>query len=195
MSSPRLAAMTSTAWSSDGAAAAEARGLVLERFRWIDGHADVWAVFRDAAALSAVVAALVEPFRAAGVTAVCGVEARGFLLGGAAAVALGVGFVPVRKAAGLFPGDKVTAETGADYRGLRHTLRMRRDSVGPGDRLLLVDDWIETGHQASAVRSMIEACGGTWVGCSVVVDQLDAVRRAGLGAVARLVRAHELEKP
>ncbi|WP_329377152.1 SUKH-3 domain-containing protein [Streptomyces sp. NBC_01716] len=88
-----------------------ARDLALEHFRWISGHADVWAVFRDARALAAVVTGLVEPFRGEGITAVCGIEARGFLLGGAAAVELGVGFVPVRKGEGLFPGDKVEVES------------------------------------------------------------------------------------
>jgi adenine phosphoribosyltransferase len=70
-----------------------ARDVVLGRFAWIGGHADVWAVFRDAEALRTVVAALAEPFRAEGITAVCGIESRGFLLGGAVAVELGVGFV------------------------------------------------------------------------------------------------------
>ena len=108
-----------------------ARELVLDRFAWIDGHADVWAVFRDAAALRAVVAALAEPFRAEGVTAVCGIESRGFLLGGAVAVELGVGFVPVRKAGGLFPGAKVTRTTAPD------DLRRRSHFDRPGAAL----DW------------------------------------------------------
>ena len=90
-----------------------ARDLALEHFRWIDGHADVWAVLRNPVAFAAVVSGLVEPFRGAGVTAVCGVESRGFLLGGAAAVELGVGFVPVRKADGLFPGYKTAKEHGS----------------------------------------------------------------------------------
>ncbi|MFG2651295.1 hypothetical protein [Streptomyces sp. NPDC048436] len=71
-----------------------ARDLMLEHFRWIAGHANVWAIFRDAKAL-AVVVALVAPLRDERVTAVVGIESRGFLLGGAAAVELGVGFVPV----------------------------------------------------------------------------------------------------
>ena len=79
-----------------------ARDLVLEHFTWLGGHADVWAVFRDGEALEAVVKALAEPFRDAGITAVCGVESRGFLLGAAVAVELGAGIVPVRKGEGLF---------------------------------------------------------------------------------------------
>jgi len=82
----------------------DARAQVLGRFRWIDGHADVWHVFRDPIAFRTVVQALADPYRAAGVTAVAGVESRGFLLGGAVAMELGVGFVAIRKAGALFPG-------------------------------------------------------------------------------------------
>lgn len=171
---------------------ANARDLTLRHFRWIDGHADVWAVFRDAEALAAVVADLVAPFRGEGVTAVCGIESRGFLLGGAAAVELGVGFVPVRKGEGLFPGAKAVRRTSPDYRNLRHTLRLQRSSLGPGDRVVLVDDWIETGSQAAAVRSMVEECGATWVGCGVMVDQLGGEPGDARGAVRGPGAAHGL---
>jgi adenine phosphoribosyltransferase len=171
---------------------ATARELVLKRFRWVEGHADVWAVFRDAEALSKVVAALVEPYRDTQITAICGIESRGFLLGAAAAVELGVGFVAVRKADGLFPGDLVVDESAPDYRGNRQVLRLQRDALTARDRVLLVDDWIETGSQATAVKSMIEECGATWVGCSVIVDQLADDRRAGLGAVAGVLKADRL---
>lgn len=169
-----------------------ARDLVLEHFRWIGGHADVWAIFRDAKALAAVVAALVEPFRDEQITAVCGIESRGFLLGGAAAVELGVGFVPIRKGEGLFPGDKVVRQSSADYRRLRHTLRLQRSSLGSEDRVLLVDDWMETGSQAAAAQSMVEECGATWVGCSVIVDQLTGAPRNTLGTIRGLLTAQEL---
>lgn len=169
-----------------------ARGLALEHFRWINGHADVWAIFRDAKALASVVRGLVDPFRDEQVTAICGIESRGFLLGAAAAVELGVGFVPVRKGDGLFPGDKVTRLTAPDYRSLRHTLRLQRPSLGPGDRVVLVDDWIETGNQAVTVKGMVEDCGATWVGCSVIVDQLAEESSRGLGTVHGLLAAREL---
>jgi adenine phosphoribosyltransferase len=57
--------------------------------------------------------------------------------------------------------------------------------------VLLVDDWIETGSQAWAVRSMVEECGGQWMGCSVVVDQTTPARRADL-SVRSIVTASEL---
>jgi adenine phosphoribosyltransferase len=120
------------------------------------------------------------------------VESRGFLLGGAAAVALGVGFVPVRKGDGLFPGPKAERRTAPDYRRRQHVLRVQRSALGPGDTVLLVDDWIETGSQAAAVRALAEERGARWAGCSVVVDQLPADRRAALGPVHAVLAAADL---
>ncbi len=152
----------------------------------------MWPVFRDGHALGEVIKALVAPFRDDGVTAVCGIESRGFLLGGAAAVELGVGFVAVRKGTGMFPGEKIARETAPDYRGIRHVLRIQRSSVGPGDRVLLVDDWIETGSQALAVRQLVTEAGADLVGCAVVVDQLRPSARPQVGRVHALVTKDEL---
>ena len=165
---------------------------VLPHFRWEQGHADVWRIFADATALQAVVEGLVAPWRGAGVTHVLGIESRGFLLGGAAAVALSAGFVAVRKSGtGLLPGPKVRATTGEDYRGLTHDLRMQQ-VVGPGDRVLMVDDWAERGSQALAAKTMVAGCGALWLGLAVVVDQLSEDRRTELHRVTRLVHAQEL---
>ena len=165
---------------------------MLENFRWEQGHADVWRVFADATALGAVVSGLVAPWHGMGVTHVLGIESRGFLLGGAAAVALGAGFVAVRKSGtGLLPGAKVRTTTGADYRGLTHDLRMQQ-VVGPGDQVLMVDDWAERGSQALAAMTMVRQCGAHWLGLAVVVDQLSEDRRGLLGRVTRVVSADEL---
>ncbi|WP_035841041.1 phosphoribosyltransferase family protein [Kitasatospora azatica] len=202
-----------------------ARKAVLEHFRWDGGHADVWSVFRDGPALAATVRALVEPFRSAGVTAVAGVESRGFLLGAAAAIELGVGFVAVRKAAGLLPGPKLSRDaepvdcrfvgsssaaggcrlvprqpppfatsqpSRSDYLRPRHTLRLQRSALCERDRVLLVDDWIETGSQAAAVRELVRECGAGWAGCAVIVDQLTGGRRPALGPIHGLLRADQL---
>ncbi|EST35045.1 hypothetical protein M878_07395 [Streptomyces roseochromogenus subsp. oscitans DS 12.976] len=68
---------------------------------------------------------------------------------------------------------------------------MQRATVSPGERVLPVDDWIETGSQAAAVRSMVEECGGHWAGCAVVVDQSTPALGTGLG-VRGIVTAAEL---
>lgn len=119
-----------------------ARQALLDTFRWESGHADIWRVFANAAAFAAVVRGLVAPWRDASVTKVIGIESRGFLVGGAAAMALDVGFVAVRKSDGLLPGAKLTDVTGPDYRGRQHHLRMQA-VLGPADQVLLVDDWAE----------------------------------------------------
>jgi len=168
------------------------RAAVLERFRWEQGHADVWRVLTDAAALHAVVEGLADPWQGTGITHVVGIESRGFLLGGAAAVALGAGFVGIRKSGtGLLPGPKVRTQAAEDYRGQAHHLRMQA-VLSDGDLVLMVDDWAERGSQARAARTLVEQCGATWLGLSLVVDQLaDDVRQA-LGRITSLVHADEL---
>jgi adenine phosphoribosyltransferase len=164
----------------------------LAGFRWQGGHADVWRLFSDAETLSAVIAGLADPWQHAGVTKVCGVEARGFLLGGVVATRLGTGFVAVRKGDGLFPGPKVEATTEPDYRGLTHVLRLRRESLSEGDHVVLVDDWAEQGSQARTVQWLIESCGAEFLGLSVIVDQLDEQVRSLLTQVTAIVRHEEL---
>ena len=168
------------------------RELVLERFRWVDGHADVWRLFADAESLREVVAGLADPWRDAYVTHVVGIESRGFLLGAATAVALGAGFVAIRKeGTGLLPGPTVTATAGEDYRRNRHQLRMQSVLTG-ADRVLLVDDWAERGSQARAARDLVQQCGAVFLGAALVVDMLAGSVRSELGHVTALVEAAEL---
>ncbi len=169
------------------------RAAVLEKFRWVHGHADVWRIFADAAALAEVVDALAAPWRDSGVTRVVGIESRGFLLGAATAVSLGVGFVAIRKgsAGGLLPGPKFTVTSAEDYRGHRHELRMQ-PVLGGNDRVVLVDDWAERGSQASAAKQLVEQCGAEFLGLSVIVDMLSSETRAALSRVTTVVAGDEL---
>ena len=153
---------------------------------WVGGHADVWRLFDRAESLRAIAAALVEPFRRE-VTKIAGIESRGFILGTACALELGTGFVPIRKEVGVFPGPKAVTETGSDYRGNRHRLRLQRAALSAGDRVLLVDDWIETGMQAAGAKVLIEDCGATFVGVAAIVDQLPAELAQELMRVHTLV--------
>ena len=168
------------------------RAAVLDKFRWVNGHADMWRVFADREALALVVTGLVAPWRDAKVTHVAGIESRGFLLGGATAVALGAGFIAIRKSdTSLLPGPKVRITAEADYRGIRNELRMQ-DTLSPADRVLLVDDWAEKGSQALAAHDLIQQCGATFLGLSVIVDMLTPETRKTLGRVTTLVNADEL---
>lgn len=150
----------------------------------------MWRLFSDGDLFRRIVAELAEPFPDA--TKVAGLEARGFILGGAVAVELGVGFVAVRKEAGLFPGPKAARRAEANYRGHENLLRLQREALSPGDRVVLVDDWAELGSQALAARALIEDCGATFLGLSLVVDQLEAEARERIGRVHALVSAEEL---
>jgi adenine phosphoribosyltransferase len=171
---------------------ARARAVVLEQFRWVEGHADVWRVFADARALTLTVEALAWPWRDAGVTKVCGIESRGFVLGGAAANELGAGFVAIRKTDGLLPGEKLHAKSAPDYRGQAHALRAQRSQLEQGDRVLLVDDWAEVGSQAVAAKQLIERSSASFLGLSIIVDQLSDERRAELGSVTAIVDHSQL---
>jgi adenine phosphoribosyltransferase len=115
------------------------------------------------------------------VTKVAGIESRGFIVGTAAALALGVGFVPARKSEALFPGPTSIVEAENDYRENRHTLRVQRAALADGDRVLLVDDWIETGSQAKAAKQLIESCGALLVGIATVVTQVKLEAAPHLG--------------
>jgi adenine phosphoribosyltransferase len=169
----------------------ELRDRVRAEISFVGGHADVWRLLDDPVLFRDLVAALAEPFRG-DATKVAGIEARGFIIGTAAAVELGVGFVPIRKSQGLFPGPKAVVETENDYRGNRHELRLQRAAIGVGDRVLLVDDWIETGSQARAAKCLVEDCGAELLGVATIVTELNPAESLELGRLHSLVAADEL---
>jgi adenine phosphoribosyltransferase len=122
---------------------------------------DITPLLADHDGFSAVVAALAEAGRdehgAVAVDKVVGMEARGFLLAAPVALALGAGFVPVRKA-GKLPGPTHAVSYALEYG--EATLEVHRDAIEPGERILLVDDVLATGGTAGATRDLVELCGG-----------------------------------
>jgi adenine phosphoribosyltransferase len=157
-----------------------------------DGRSDVWRAFADRALFARTVAALAAPFRGERYAKVAGVEARGFVLGGAVAAHTGAGFVAVRKGDGWLPGDLAERDTEPDWQGRTHSLKLQRGALSEGDRVLLVDDWFETGAQALASRALIEESGATLVGMSIVVDDLPDAVRGRLGRLHALLRARAI---
>ena len=148
--------------------------------------------WRDAGVLRRLGPELAALHADADVTRVAGLQSRGMLLGALVAAELGVGMVEIRKdRKGGRDETVLVRSTPFDYKWRDLRLSVLRTMVSPGDRVLLVDDWIETGAQAQAARSLIEDAGGSWVGASVIVDQLPAARRRELD-VRGLVRAAEL---
>jgi adenine phosphoribosyltransferase len=128
---------------------------------------DITPLLADGEALSACVDALAGAFAGRGVAKVIGIEARGFVFAAPVAVALGAGFVPVRKA-GKLPW-KVHAESYQLEYG-SGTLEVHADAVEAGERVLIVDDVLATGGTAAAVARMVAHLGGEPVGCAFVVE-------------------------
>ena len=149
---------------------AAVRQLVLGAFRWVDGHADLSRVFGSANVLRVAGAALAAPFGDAAATVVVSPEARGFVLGALVARELGTGLVLVRKRGSHHPGASIQVRAAPDWRGRELLLRLHPDALRPTDRVLVVDDWIETGSQATAIQRLITRCGAQVVGVAALVD-------------------------
>lgn len=127
---------------------------------------DVSPLFRDYEATQELIRDLVSPFLESGVTHVAGIDALGFILGAQVAQALKAGFVPVRK------GDKLPVPTfSREYissSGHFKRLELRTDAVSVGDRILIVDDWIETGAQMKSALGLFEHTKAEVVGMAAI---------------------------
>ncbi len=161
--------------------------------RYFDGHSDTLGLFADAAFLTRAGEALAQPFRDARVDKVAGIEARGFVLATAVALELRAGFIAIRKPGGIHPGQKAQLEGPPDWRGETTRLRLQRHVVEPDDRVLIVDDWAETGSKALTARRLVEMCGGRYVGLSLLVDQLPDELRDELAPVAQIAFARDVD--
>lgn len=157
----------------------------------IDGHADVLGMFTEPGVLQRAAAALASPFASDRIAKVAGLEARGFIIGAAVALELEAGFVAVRKPGSIHPGAKASVVTKPSWRGHPVTLVVQRAAVRPGERVLVVDDWAETGSQALAARELIKECGGAYAGLAMLVDQLSDETRNELAPVFAVADAAE----
>jgi adenine phosphoribosyltransferase len=140
---------------------------------------DITTLIADPAGLRAAVDGLVLPFLTAGIQHVAGIEARGFILGGAVAHELGRGFIPMRKK-GKLPAKTIGQDYSLEY-GV-DTIEIHADAIRQGDKVLLVDDLIATGGTAEAAIELIRRSGGELVAAAFVIDLPD------LGGAARLAR-------
>ena len=165
---------------------------LISRLQYFDGHSDTLGVFADAGFLARAAGAVADPFRQASVQKVAGIEARGFVLATAVALELGAGLVTIRKPGAIHPEPKVSLTAPRDWRGNETLLLLQRHVIAPGDAVLVVDDWAETGSKAITARRLIEACGGRYAGLSLLVDQLPAQLRDELAPVAAVAVAEEL---
>lgn len=128
---------------------------------------DVTPLLQHAEALCASVDAIAAPFRDAGVECVAGIESRGFIFGVPVAVALGVGFSPIRKA-GKLPHDVHKVEYALEYG--TDALELHVDGVEAGQRVLIVDDLLATGGTAAAAAELLRQAGADVVGSSFLIE-------------------------
>ena len=128
---------------------------------------DITTLLGDARAFRRAVDMLLLPFVGTKIDKVAGIEARGFILGGAAAHQLSAGFVPIRKK-GKLPHAKVSIAYSLEY-GVDE-MEMHEDAVATGERVILVDDLIATGGTAEAATKLLQSLGANVVAAVFVVD-------------------------
>ena len=128
---------------------------------------DITPVVQDPAALRQVIDRMVDWAKEKRPDAVLGIEARGFIFGAPIALALDVGFIPMRKL-GKLPYNRVSEEYALEYG--TNTVEMHADSVLPGQRVLIIDDLLATGGTAAAATRLVERLGGEVVGLEFLIE-------------------------
>lgn len=128
---------------------------------------DITPLLGHPGALHLVIEGLAAPYQDAGITKVVGIEARGFILAPGVAIALHAGFVPVRKP-GKLPWKAIRQGYGLEYGS--DILEIHEDAVGPGDRVLIIDDVLATGGTAAAAVSLVRKLGATVIATAFLVD-------------------------
>ena len=141
---------------------------------------DVTTLLGDAASFRAAVDALVYPHAGRKIDKVAGIEARGFILGGAVAHQLSVGFVPVRKK-GKLPHDTIGESYELEYG--TDEVEIHTDAIRDGENILVVDDLIATGGTAEAAIKLLRRAGANIVGASFIIDLPD---RGGAHRIAAM---------
>ncbi len=149
---------------------------------------DITTLIQDGAGLRNVTERLSDRYRTRRIEKVAGVEARGLIFGATVAAALGVGFVPVRKA-GKLPHDTVSEDYALEYG--TDSLEIHRDAVRAGERVLLIDDLLATGGTALAAANLVRRIGGDLQEFAFVIELTglpgrDRLQKAGIPMHAEL---------
>ncbi len=146
---------------------------------------DITTLLQSPSGFRQAVDEMVQPFAGSGIGCVAGIEARGFILGGAVAHQLSVGFVAIRKK-GKLPWQTLSVEYELEYGS--DEVEIHTDSFEPGQKVLIVDDLIATGGTACAAVQLVRQAGAEVVGASFVIDLPDLGGREKLAAMDVPVR-------
>ncbi len=147
---------------------------------------DVTTLFADARGFRMAIDQMLHPYTGEPIDKVVGLEARGFILGGAIAHQLSCGFVPVRKK-GKLPGRTISQDYKLEYG--EAIVEIHDDAVEPGETVLIVDDLLATGGTAEAGIKLLERLGAKIVGCAFIIDLPDLGGRRKLEAMGMDVHA------
>ncbi|MDD8024291.1 MAG: adenine phosphoribosyltransferase [Paracoccaceae bacterium] len=128
---------------------------------------DVTSLFADPRGFRMAIDQMLHPWAGERIDKVIGLEARGFIIGGAIAHQLSKGFVPIRKK-GKLPGQTISQAYKLEYG--EAIMEIHEDALQPGERVLVVDDLLATGGTCEASIKLIERLGAEIVGCSFIVD-------------------------
>ncbi len=147
---------------------------------------DVTTLFADARGFRMAVDQMLHPYAGEPIDKVVGLEARGFILGGAIAHQLATGFVPIRKK-GKLPGTTISQDYTLEYGDA--IVEIHDDAIEAGENVLLVDDLLATGGTAEAGIKLLERLGARIVGCAFIIDLPDLGGRQKLEGLGMEVHA------
>ncbi|SFJ73277.1 adenine phosphoribosyltransferase [Celeribacter neptunius] len=147
---------------------------------------DVTTLFADPRGMRLAIDQLLDPYVGQRIDKVVGLEARGFIIGGAIAHQLSIGFVPIRKK-GKLPGAVISEDYQLEYG--EAVVEIHDDAIQPGEKILVVDDLLATGGTAEAGIKLVERLGGEIVGCAFIIDLPELGGRAKLDALGYEIHA------
>ncbi len=147
---------------------------------------DVTTLFADPRGFRMCVDQMLHPYTGQRIDKVVGLEARGFILGGAIAHQLATGFVPIRKK-GKLPGTVISQDYKLEYG--EAIVEIHDDAIAAGETVLVIDDLLATGGTAEAGIKLLERLGAEVIGCAFIIDLPDLGGRARLEAMGMEVHA------
>lgn len=152
---------------------------------------DITTLLADARAFRRAIDELVQPYAGSKIAKVAGIEARGFILGGAVAHQISAGFIPIRKK-GKLPHETVSIAYSLEY-GVDE-MEMHKDAITRGEKVILIDDLVATGGTAEAACRLLTSMGAEIVAACFIIDLPDlggAEKIRKLGIPVRALMAFE----